>query len=180
MGNSLRKSLIKPKLACILTGILAISFFQIPQAYATDDNIIDKTKVVLNDLVGINIAEYAIYATCYSKTYLKVHPEEVADCTLLSLTGSGRLRATCAFVYGKLQQIFLADYSGTISYNQPTASVLNMAKGFLERYQSYTGNSFYGKLRSMLDNVTVVQALTETSGNVMLKISPTGSIVSFL
>ncbi|MDR0461008.1 MAG: hypothetical protein LBH62_06220 [Nitrososphaerota archaeon] len=45
-----------------------------------------------------------------------------------------------------------------------------MAKGFMKRYQSYTGNSLYGELGAMLNNIEVTGSFTKTEGNVQLEV----------
>ena len=95
--------------------------------------------------------------------------QEEADFTLRSSTG--KLRARCTFVGNHLRQIFVSDLSGEPSLNQLSADAVGNAKGFLERYQSYTSDSFYGKLKSMLGEVSAGENVTKTEGNVQLKVS---------
>jgi hypothetical protein len=48
------------------------------------------------------------------------------------------------------------------------------AKVFLEDYQGYSGNSFYGDLASMLADVDVNENLTKTVGNVKFEVTDCG------
>lgn len=46
-------------------------------------------------------------------------------------------------------------------------------------YQSYTGNSFYGELRSMLDKVKIDKSSVTTSGNVKLEVTTSEEVTTF-
>jgi hypothetical protein len=92
------------------------------------------------------------------------------DEVIFNLTATqSRMRARCSFVNGKLNQISLYNDVGSPVLKQPTTNTLVMAQGFLERYQSFTGNSLYGSLSSMLNNTTLQTNVTKTAGNVMLQ-----------
>jgi hypothetical protein len=45
-----------------------------------------------------------------------------------------------------------------------------MAKGFLQRYQNYAGDSFYGELASTLYNIDVSTNVTKSAGNIKLEV----------
>jgi hypothetical protein len=53
---------------------------------------------------------------------------------------------------------------------KPLGTPLEMTKDFMSNYQAFTGDSFYGTLRSMLNNVNGEENYTQTSGNVKLDI----------
>ena len=140
----------------------------IPSVRAAEPNIQDKTMAILNDVVGLNTEEYA--TSLYSQLdnqYLSL-PQKEADITLAS--DRGKLRVSCSFVNNRLRQIYLSDYEGELSVEQPAANTVEMAKGLLERYQTYGGNSFYGELASMLDNVDVTKNTTKSAGNIKLEV----------
>ena len=49
--------------------------------------------------------------------------------------------------------------------------LVETAKNFLSDYQGYSGNSFYGELGSMLENVDGDDNVTGVSGNVKLEVT---------
>jgi len=49
---------------------------------------------------------------------------------------------------------------------KPVGTSLEMAKDFMSNYQAFTGDSFYGTLRSMLDSVNGRENVAQTFGNV--------------
>ena len=53
---------------------------------------------------------------------------------------------------------------------QPT-NLLDAAKGFIERYQTYSGASYTQEMRNMLDTVDETKEVTVTSGNIKLTTS---------
>jgi hypothetical protein len=69
-----------------------------------------------------------------------------------------------------LRQIYLSDYEGDLAVKQPAIATADMAKGFLQRYQNYAGDSFYGELASTLDNVDVSTNATKSAGNIKLEV----------
>ena len=165
-------------LVCLLIVTFGIHGSLVPKAHTAEETALEKTMLVLNDLVGLNVAAYNISNVHLINEYYLTLPKEVVDFRLTS--NQGKLRASCSFVNNKLLQIYLTDYSGSVSFNQPTTNVLDMAKGFLERYQAYTGNSFYGELKSMLDTVTGTENIIKTMGNVKFEVSITHTHVTFM
>src|SRR3972149_613800 len=59
---------------------------------------------------------------------------------------------SCSSVTNNLRQIYLSDYEEELAVKQPAIATVDMAKGFLQRYQNFAGDSFYGELASTLDN----------------------------
>ncbi len=165
---------IKPRflLSITLLTALLISFSLaslVPNANAAQQAAPEKSLVILNDVAGLNITAYAAALSTDRQNQYLGSPQEEADFRLSSPQGS--LRATCSFVNGNLHQIFVSDISGSPSLNQPAADAVGMAKGFLQRYQSYTGESFYGDLEFMLGNVKAGENVTKIAGNMKLAVS---------
>jgi hypothetical protein len=74
-------------------------------------------------------------------------------------------------VSNNLRRIYLSDFEGKFSVEQPAADTGEMAKGLLERYRTHVGDSFYGELASMLDNVDVTKNITKSAGNIRLEVN---------
>ncbi len=143
-----------------------------PVAHAAEPTAPEKSLVILNDVAGFNMTAYTANLKASERNSFLSLPQEEADFSLTS--SQGRLRAKCSFVDNHLRQIFISDLNGSPSLNQPAADAVGNAKDFLERYQGYTGVSFYGELESMLDTVNVGENVTKTEGNVQLKVSVLG------
>jgi hypothetical protein len=165
-----------------LTLILFISLI-ISSAYTytlpgvNAQSIADSQKAigVLNSVVGLNTNAY--------RTVLNLGPNlnittvgSPQDSVLFNLTSAeSSLRARCSFVNDTLHEIYLSDYIGSPSLNVPATNSLEMVTGFLSRYQSYTNNTFYGGLSSMVNCIALNANATKTYGNVKLEYSVVGN-----
>ena len=123
----------------------------VPVARAAEPSVKDKTVSILNEVVGIDTTSYAtILNSQVDSKYLNM-PQKEADIILKS--GQGRLRVSTSFVNDRLRQIYLSDYGGELSMEKPAIATVEMAKGFLQRYRNYAGESFYGDLETMLNDI---------------------------
>src|ERR1035437_9049520 len=97
------------------------------------------------------------------------------DVTFNLTSTQSNLRARCTFVNGRLNQISIHNEVGSPSVNQPTTNLVTMTQGFLQRYQSFTGNSLYGSLSSMLNNINLQTNQTVKSENAILQATVFGN-----
>lgn len=140
----------------------------VPVARAAEPSVKDKTVSILNEVVGIDTTSYAtILNSQVDSKYLNM-PQKEADIILKS--GQGRLRVSTSFVNDRLRQIYLSDYGGELSMEKPAIATVEMAKGFLQRYRNYAGESFYGDLETMLNDIDATRNVTKTVGNVKLEV----------
>ncbi len=139
MANQARKIVLTPVLLILLGSTVYATL--LPNVQATEEITQQKALIVLHDVVDLNTNMYTVNLNKESNsTILGLSKEEVN----FNLTSSqGSLRARCSFVNNKLHQIYLSDYTGAFSLNQPATATLDMTKEFLEKYQNYTNNSFY-------------------------------------
>jgi hypothetical protein len=167
LKDSKRKLLFIILLLTVLLVSCAYAFLA-PLVHAAEQTVQDKTMDVLSNVVGINTESYtAALDARLDNQYLNL-PQKVSDIYLASENGG--LRASCSFVNNMLRQIYLSDYEGDLSVEQPATDTAGMAKGFLQRYQHYTGGSFYGELASTLNNVDVSRNATKSAENVTLEV----------
>src|SRR3972149_3242756 len=150
-----------------------------PIVNASDPSITDQTISILDDVVGINTKEYTTMLNSQVDNHYLILPQKQADICILSNESS--LRASCSFVNDKLRQIYLSDYRGKLATKQSAVATVDMAKGFLQRYQNYAGDSLYGMLASMLNNVDVTRNTTKSNGNIKLKVlNSDGTILDYV
>jgi hypothetical protein len=81
------------------------------------------------------------------------------------------------FVNDNVRMIYISYPELPAEYPAADTTV-EMAKGFLERYQNYTGDSFYGELASMLDDVDVTKNITKSAGNIWLKVNNFENVIA--
>jgi len=159
-------------LSTVLFSLLLISclysFLSTP-VYAAEPDIQDKTMAILNDVIGINTEEYATRLNSQFDSQYFSLPQKEVDINLASYDGG--LRVSCSFVSNNLRRIYLSDFEGKFSVEQSAADTGEMAKVLLERYQNYVGDSFYGELASMLDDVDVAKNITKSAGNIRFEVN---------
>lgn len=111
---------------------------------------------------------YSTSKNAQSDTQYNNLDQKVTDFQLASNTTE--LRVTCSFINNQLREVYLSQLEGELILTQPATKTVDLAKGLLERYQNYVGDSLYGELASTLSNVDENQNLTKTIGNTRLKV----------
>jgi hypothetical protein len=166
----------------------------LPTAHAAEITTAQKATDLLGSVVGFDMNSYStqlISDTSKSTQPIPVPPTTLSlvnasspspisslprDDVIFNLTNAqSSVRARCSFINGKLNQISIYNSVGLPILNQPATNTAAMAQGFLQRYQSYTGNLLYGSLSSMLSNVTLQTNQTVRSGNAMLRATVFGN-----
>ena len=143
----------------------------------------EKGLTILNNVVGIDLTKYTVaskeYPQDYQTSYFGVVPQENVGYDLTS--GESKLKMLYTFAYGNLQMIQVLESEGSPKLVESASSpnALEMAKYFLINYQTYTADSFFGELKSMLDNVDATKNATIKSGNVQLEVTAINDYITF-
>lgn len=152
-----------------------------PSAHATELTLQQKGLSIMNDVIGLDIAKYAVTTTQVDPqaSYLGVAPQENVAYDLTS--DASKLKALYTFAYGELQMIHVLEREGSPSLVKPATSNndVELAKVFLSNYQAYTANPLFGELKSTLDNIDPNKNITKTSGNTVLEITTNNGYTSF-
>lgn len=142
----------------------------IPKVNMTTSAIQEKGLPILSNVLGLDLAKYATTSQeCPQDSYMGVVPEENVRYALES--NGSKLDMLYTFANGNLRMIHVLESEGSPFMTKSVNGMVEMAQGFLSNYQSYSGNSFYGGLGSMLDKVDANKNLTITSGNVKLEVN---------
>jgi hypothetical protein len=155
----------------------------VPNVNAAEIAVQEKGLAILNEVIGLDMENYNTASSEGPKdSYLGVVPQENIRFTLES-NGSS-IDALYTFANGKLRMLNVLKNEGSprltksatnpVQIGNKTVQVIDVpetAKVFLEDYQGYSGNSFYGDLASMLDDVDANENLTKTIGNVKLEVT---------
>ena len=150
----------------------------IPSVRAAEISTQEKGLAILKDVVGLNLTKYTMTSKeCPQDSYFDVVPEENVGYNLES--NESKLNMFCTFANGKLHVLHVLETEGSPRMTKPATSVLEMAKDFLDNYEGYSGNSFYGELSSMLDKVDANKNLTITSRNVKLEVTASEDYTTF-
>jgi hypothetical protein len=147
----------------------------IPCVHATETDIESEMMTILSDVIGLNTEEYLVQITLNPDGNYRGLPQKDAEATLSSAQDTIRVRYY--FVNDDNPRMIYVAYSDFLTEYPDASITAEMAKTFLQRYQNYTGDSFYGELASMLDDLDVTQNVTESSGNIMLEVNNLDQII---
>ena len=158
---------------------LALSFVQVPRAYSAELTAPEKALAILTDVVGLDMAAYRTNLKKYNDLtpYRDVLPQEIVVYTLES--NESKLELSCTFTNGNLRVMIIDELEGSPRMTQPVTDVLEMAKSFLSRYQTYSGASQCEALRYMLDTIDARKNVTKTSGEQTLEVTVDQESTSF-
>ena len=163
-----QKLLLTTALLAVLL-ISGASFLLIPIAHAaTISTTQEQTNSILNSVLGINPSAYSTQINSQNNTQDNTLPQNQIDFTLISNQSSVRVSST--FVNNTLNMLYLSGYSGTLAMTQSASTTASQAADFLGNYQTYTGDSFYGTLASTLNGITGGANVTESVGDMTLKV----------
>jgi hypothetical protein len=156
--------------AVFLSALLICSVYAvlIPNVQASEMTIEQKGLAVLSNVVGLDTAKYVVNAKEYPPdSYLGVLPQENIRYKL-EADGS-TVDVLYTFANGNLRLIHVLETEGSPRMSKSSATAVEMAKDFLSNYQSYSKDSIYGELGSMLTDLEPNKDLAVTSGYVKLK-----------
>jgi hypothetical protein len=162
-------------LPLVLVAVLAVLFTYLPAVYLAESSDEDEVLVFLEEVVSLDVAKYDVTQLGTSVTY----PDWLDG--LAQVTGKYRLESeTCKidvlfkFRNGTLSWCLLRILEGSPQYTEShSTDIRDLATGFLQRYQEYSGDSELEAMRNMLDVVDVKENSTETVGNMELTVSVT-------
>jgi hypothetical protein len=161
------------KYSTVLVAILLLTSITCsfaPTTQAAQENIQEKSVLALNSLANIDTDNYYLSTKQQQDFFLNMLRQTVE----LTLTGEDNLRVSCSFVDERLQQIFVADRGAEKTVLAKADSAVDAAKDFMQRYQTYTKDSFYGNLNSMLNTVNAGENVSKVTGNVKLDVNLRG------
>jgi hypothetical protein len=137
-----------------------------PQPSSTPWSTLHQEKMMsfLSDIVGLDLTKYTLTTRVLPQSSYRGISQD-ANYIILS-SDKSYLRVLFEFVNGNVRTVNLLDNTGTPQMKKPAGTPLETAKDFMSNYQAFTGDPFYGTLRSMLDGVSGGEEYTQTLGNV--------------
>jgi hypothetical protein len=159
----------------IVSVIIAASFMSVPFVHSEAFSAIDKLLVFLRDVVMLNVTAYGDGVVVVSDI---ANPppdkgEVVDEAGLITLVTNGsKLDVTFTFINRTLANCIIYLVEGEPFYTQvPTVGALEEYKGFLEKYENYTGDSAVKEMENAMSTVTDLMPVTKTVGNIKLSVS---------
>jgi len=159
--------------ALILMAVLAVSFVQLPTTYSAELTAPEKALMFLEDVVEVDVAKYNATLASNWVDYPPHWGGLAEELVRYNLDGGNEsnLRVTCRFREDTIHSYSLQVSKGSPIFAEPQpTSLLDAAKGFLERYRTYSKASYIQEMRSMLDMVDETEDATVTSGNIKLTV----------
>jgi hypothetical protein len=161
---------------------LLVSIPEINVAKAEYSDLIPPAKVltILEEVVGLDMVEYSTDLEFYAQSpllYFDVLPQE--DVKYVLESNERELKVICAFVDAKLRSMRIYVNDGSPLTTQPATTYIEMAKDFLDKYQTYSDGSYYSTMQSMLDDVEGDKTITKTVENIKLDVTVTESYTDF-
>ena len=152
-----------------------------PQSTSDPSSTLHQEQMIsfLSDVIGLDLTKYTLTPrTLPQISYMGV-PLEANEIILSS--NQSYMRMVFDFVNGNVRRVSFLDNTDVPQMKKPAGTPLEMTKDFMSNYQAFTGDSFYGTLRSMLDSVSGEEDCTQTLGNVKfdLFIDDTGTYETF-
>jgi hypothetical protein len=124
----------------------------------------EKMMNFLSDIVELDLTKYTLTPRTLPQSSFIGVPLDANEIILSS--DQSYMRVFFDFVNGNVRRVSFLDNTGVPQMKKPVGTPLEMAKDFMSNYQVFTGDSFYGTLRSMLDSVSGGEDYTQTLGNV--------------
>ena len=155
----------------------------VPTAHAAEITTKQKGLAIMSNVINLNLEKYKTTSQELPQdSYMDIVPQENTR-YLLDSNGS-RLDVLATFANGKLRMINVLESQGTPFLTKSTTKSVDLgnttvqvvdtvgtAKSFLNNYQSYTGNSFYSQLTSMLNGIDAAKNSVKIDGNIKLQIN---------
>ena len=167
--------------------VLSVSIFAslTPATYAAQVANEQKGLTVLNNVLGLDTAKYAITSKQFSQNQSTlssvVSPLNNVGYSLIS--NGSFLNILCTFANGKLQMLQVLQNTGvpvlTDNAANPASGAGELAKSFLGNYQLFSSSSLYGTLKSTLDVVDASKNTTATFANAQLQVSAINGYTAF-
>lgn len=168
----------KTKKLLFITVILSLLFVTstyavlIPNVHAAEITNQQKGLSILSNVVGLDLTKYNATTTLkVNGPTLGTLPTENIRYTLESTRNHVEILEK--FTNGHLQIIDVLENSGPFQRTHSPAAVAWMARTFLLNYQSYSANSFYGRLALMLNKADATKNSTTIVGNIKFDITTT-------
>ncbi len=168
-------------LLLILVVVLAVLFAYLPTVQLAETSDATEVRVFLEEVVGIDVAEYDVTLLGTSVTYpdwLEGVAQLAGKYTLESETS--KIDVLFKFRNNTLSWCLVRIVEGSPQYaDSPSADLRGLINGFLEKYQAYSGTSNLEDMKNMVDMVDVTENTTKTVAKLKLTVSVNSFSSSF-
>ncbi len=172
-------------LVVLVSGTITCSDVCLTVSGNTEENHVpDKVLVFLRDVVKLDMTKYSVTPfkpALRNRDDLGGLSEIGGKVVLESLTSQqSRMSVIYSLINGTLNSIGLDIQEGLPLFSQPMpANLKEMADGFLERYQTYTGDADISDMRNMVNTIDTTKNATTVAGNIEQEVQVSSKYVSF-
>jgi hypothetical protein len=177
----LRRTFVRERLfftvfLCGLVVTVSVSSVAIP-VYSSELTVPEKALAFLEDVTLLDMARYNASLELNDVSYLdELHGLAQHNVLYILVSDEGELEAAFGFKNESFTHCMLGTLGSPLYVEPQPANIVDAAKGFLQRYQAYTGDpDFDGvkdfeEMRSILDTVDVTENVTATLDHVKLEV----------
>jgi hypothetical protein len=130
--------------------------------------------LAIAELIGVDVSKYNVKSDSYHQgLFLNILPEEHVEYIFES--PENNLTVSYSFIKGNLHSL-TTNIGGRPQINRRMTNNFENAQNFLDKYQSFSGVSYYVEMLSMLKDVKPDEDITKTSGNIKLQVTQVRNI----
>lgn len=161
----------------ILMLVLLFLLLTVPTAYSVELTVPEKTLAFLEDVVMLDITKYNATLEIFDVRYPdELHGLAQHNVLYILVSDENEVEAAFGFKNESFAHCMLGTLDSPLYIEPQPANIVDAAKGFLQRYQTYTGDSDFDgvrdfeETRSILDTVDVTENVTAMSDHVKLEV----------
>ncbi len=157
------------KFSAIAAILIGLTLLEIPNACLASTYNSNTARAFLADVAKLDLSRYNVNLKEIVPSYIgNIVCEEVV---YRLDSAESKIDAVCKFKDGTLVWCKLYNLEGLPITIQTSSSTLSEAKNILDRYQTFSKESYFQPLRDILSNVNDLKSMMTTKGNIKLKIT---------
>jgi hypothetical protein len=137
----------------------------------------EKSLLIIRDVLDIKSDQNTIELTRYNSGFMGNVEEENTKYTLINSHEQGRV--SIDFKNGMLFLCMVQSEYISVIASHNSGKTLDAAKGIIQRYQAFLGDSSLGEMINVLNEVNTVSNATLRDGNIKLEVKLAPSFTSF-
>jgi len=171
---------------CVLVVTAAVFSLAYP-AYSNGLTVPEKALAFLEDVVLLDMTKYNATLEINDVYYPdELHGLAQHNVLYILVSDEGELEAAFGFKNESFANCMIETVGSPFYVEPQPANIVDNAKGFLQRYQAYTGDPDFDdvrdfeEMRSILDTVDVTENVTATSDHVNLQVTSTADYTALV
>ncbi|MCW4029770.1 MAG: hypothetical protein NWE92_09020 [Candidatus Bathyarchaeota archaeon] len=153
----------------IIVALFVVALVQVPASCSANVTKEETARAFLENVVELDVAKYEFHLKSQKES---VDEQGITEIILLYELNSEESKIDCTFIFKNDAMIWcnITPIDGLPVLTRPNTDTLDLAKRFMDRYQSESKAGYLQPLLNMLNNITEIKPLTITSNDVRLTI----------